>query len=44
LCCVIVAGIFGSITAKTSILFTQGLPALIALIVVLMNARIIKQK
>jgi putative membrane protein len=39
LCCVIVAGIFGSITAKTSILFTQGLPALIALILVLMNAR-----
>jgi putative membrane protein len=39
LCCVIVAGIFGSITAKTSILFTQGLPALIALGLVLMNSR-----
>ena len=39
LCCVIVAGIFGAITAKTSILFTQGLPALIALILVLMSAR-----
>ena len=30
--CVIVAGIFGGITAKTSILYTQGLPALIAFI------------
>ena len=39
LCCVIVAGIFGGITAKTSILFTQGLPALIALILVLMSSR-----
>lgn len=28
--CVIVAGIFGGLTAKTSILFTQGLPALLA--------------
>lgn len=32
LSCVIVAGIFGSITAKPSILFTQALPAGIALI------------
>ena len=32
LACVVVAGIFGGITAKTSILFTQGLPALIALV------------
>ena len=39
LCCVVVAGIFGGITAKTSILFTQGLPALIALILVLASAR-----
>ncbi len=39
LCCVIVAGIFGGITAKTSILFTQGLPALIALILVLASSR-----
>lgn len=39
LCCVIVAGIFGGITAKTSILFTQGLPALIALILVFMYSR-----
>ena len=39
LCCVVVAGIFGGITAKTSILFTQGLPALIALILVLASSR-----
>ncbi len=39
LCCVVIAGIFGGITAKTSILFTQGLPALIALVLVLMVSR-----
>ncbi len=39
LLCVVVAGIFGGITAKTSILFTQGLPALIALILVLISSR-----
>jgi putative membrane protein len=39
LACVVVAGIFGGITAKTSILFTQGLPALIALVLVLMSSR-----
>ena len=32
LLCVIVAGVFGAATAKSSILFTQGAPALIALI------------
>jgi putative membrane protein len=37
LSCVLVAGIFGGLTAKTSILFTQGLPALIALIFTLIN-------
>ncbi|GLX84500.1 membrane protein [Thalassotalea loyana] len=37
--CVIVAGIFGGITAKTSIIFTQGLPALIALIFVLLSSQ-----
>lgn len=37
--CVVVAGIFGGITAKTSILFTQGLPALVALILVLMSSQ-----
>lgn len=35
LCCVVVAGIFGSATAKFSILFTQGLPAALALAAVL---------
>lgn len=39
LSCVVVAGIFGGITAKTSILFTQGLPALIALFLVLLCSR-----
>lgn len=34
--CVIVAGIFGGLTAKTSILLTQALPALIALTFVLL--------
>ena len=29
--CVVVAGVFGGMTAKTSILFTQALPATIAL-------------
>lgn len=36
---VVVAGIFGGLTAKTSILFTQGLPALIALILVLVSSK-----
>ena len=35
LSCVIVAGIFGGLTAKRSILWTQGLPAAIALALVL---------
>ena len=39
LSCVIVAGIFGGITAKTSILFTQGLPALLAFTLVLAASR-----
>ncbi len=39
LACVLVAGIFGGITAKTSIVFTQGLPALIALVLVLSGAK-----
>ena len=39
LCCVVVAGMFGGITAKTSILFTQGLPALIALAFVLASSK-----
>lgn len=39
LTCVVVAGIFGGLTAKTSILFTQGLPAPIALILVLVSSK-----
>ena len=35
LCCVIVAGVFGAITAKRSILFIQALPGAIALAMVL---------
>ena len=37
--CVVVAGIFGGMTAKTSILFTQALPALIALGAVLLASK-----
>lgn len=32
LCCVVIAGIFGGITAKPSIIFTQALPAFIGLV------------
>ncbi len=39
LACVVVAGIFGGLTAKTSIMFTQGLPALIAFALVYMSAK-----
>jgi putative membrane protein len=35
--CVIVAAIYGGITVKRSILFIQGLPALIALVAVLLS-------
>src|SRR5437764_12921682 len=34
--CVVAAGVFGAITAKTSILFTQALPAALALGAVLL--------
>lgn len=37
--CVVVAGIFGGLTAKMSIIFTQGLPALIAFVLVFVSAR-----
>ena len=37
--CVIVAGIFGAITAKPSILFVQAAPALVALVVTLLARR-----
>lgn len=39
LSCVIVAGVFGAITAKPSILFVQAMPALIALVVTLLARR-----
>ncbi len=38
LSCVVVAGIYGGATAKLSIIFTQGLPALIALVLVLLSS------
>ncbi|MGH8454779.1 MAG: DUF1304 domain-containing protein [Nevskiales bacterium] len=37
--CVIVAGVFGAFTAKFSILFTQAMPALIALALVMLSSR-----
>ena len=37
--CVIVAGVFGALTAKPSILFTQALPGAVALLLVLMASR-----
>jgi putative membrane protein len=39
LTCVLIAGIVGGITAKRSILFIQGLPAAIALLLVLFGHR-----
>ena len=39
LVCIMIAGVFGGMTAKTSILFTQGLPALLALTFVLISSR-----
>ncbi len=37
--CVIVAGVFGAVTAKTTILFTQALPAVLALVAILFAER-----
>lgn len=37
--CVIIAGIFGAATAKTSILFTQALPAMVAFLAVILAER-----
>ena len=37
--CVILAGVFGGLTAKTSILFTQALPAALALVAVVASSR-----
>ena len=39
LACVAVAGVFGAATAKTSILFTQALPAAVALGLVILASR-----
>jgi len=39
LLCVIVAGIFGAVTAKPTILFTQALPAFLALIFTYLSGR-----
>ena len=39
LACVIAAGVFGAVTAKASILFTQGVPAAVALGAVLASKR-----
>ena len=44
LSCVIVAGIFGAITAKPSILFVQAAPALIALVLTLLAQRQTEEK
>ena len=37
--CVIVAGVFGAVTAKGTILFTQAMPAMLALVVLLVANR-----
>jgi putative membrane protein len=37
--CVVVAGVFGSLTAKPTIFFTQGLPALLAFASVIIASR-----
>ena len=39
LSCIIIAGVFGAITAKPSILFVQAAPALLALILTLLAQR-----
>ena len=39
LACVVIAGVFGGLTAKASILFVQGMPALAALLLVIFNRR-----
>ena len=41
--CVIIAGIFGGLTAKFTIVFTQALPAILAMIFVLLAQRPEKQ-
>jgi Predicted membrane protein len=44
LACIVIAGIFGGLTAKTSILLTQGLPALIALALTIFSSHEISRK
>ena len=39
LTCVLVAGVFGALTAKASILYVQGAPALLALLLVILVRR-----
>lgn len=39
LACIVVAGIFGGLTAKTSIIFTQALPAFMAFVFVFLAER-----
>ncbi|MEQ9561431.1 MAG: DUF1304 domain-containing protein [Woeseiaceae bacterium] len=39
LACVVIAGVFGGLTAKASILFVQGMPPLAALLLVIFNRR-----
>lgn len=39
LACVAIAGLFGGLTAKTSIIFTQGMPAMIGLVVLFLSGR-----
>jgi putative membrane protein len=39
LSCVIVAGVFGALTAKASILYVQGAPAALALVLVVLSSR-----
>lgn len=39
LICVVVAGVFGALTAKPTILFTQAAPAALALVVFLLSRR-----
>ncbi len=39
LACVVAAGIFGALTAKPSIFFTQALPAVLGLIAILLSRR-----
>lgn len=36
--CIVVAGVFGAVTAKFSILFTQAMPALLALVLVVLSS------